>query len=131
MPGARRNPHVLQDNSQKPRRDLFAGSDNSVIFAGVMHWRCFLAPGNQLVRGSSHGRDDDRHMVAGLHLTQDMARHIADTPDVRNLELIAGRANFEVAKDITRPLKVRVGPRIVTALGTSLYGFGVPTPWPR
>jgi transmembrane sensor len=40
------------------------------------------------------------------------------TPDVRNLELIAGRANFEVAKDITRPLKVRVGPRIVTALGT-------------
>jgi transmembrane sensor len=40
------------------------------------------------------------------------------TPDVRNLELMAGRANFEVAKDITRPLKVRVGPRIVTALGT-------------
>lgn len=40
------------------------------------------------------------------------------TPDVRNLELISGRANFEVAKDVTRPLKVRVGPRIVTALGT-------------
>ena len=40
------------------------------------------------------------------------------TPEVRNLELIAGRANFEVAKDVTRPLNVRVGPRIVTALGT-------------
>ncbi len=40
------------------------------------------------------------------------------TPDVRNMELIAGRANFEVAKDVTRPLKVRAGPRTVTALGT-------------
>jgi transmembrane sensor len=40
------------------------------------------------------------------------------TPDVRNIELLAGRANFEVAKDVTRPLKVKVGPRSVTALGT-------------
>lgn len=40
------------------------------------------------------------------------------TPDLRNMELIAGRANFEVAKDIARPLKVRAGPRTVTALGT-------------
>lgn len=40
------------------------------------------------------------------------------TPDVRNMELISGRANFEVAKDVTRPLNVRVGPRTVTALGT-------------
>jgi transmembrane sensor len=40
------------------------------------------------------------------------------TPDVRNIELLAGRANFEVAKDVTRPLKVKVGPRTVTAIGT-------------
>jgi transmembrane sensor len=40
------------------------------------------------------------------------------TPDIRNMELISGRANFEVAKDVTRPLKVRAGPRTVTALGT-------------
>ena len=40
------------------------------------------------------------------------------TPDVRSMELISGRANFEVAKDVTRPLKVRAGPRTVTAVGT-------------
>src|SRR5262245_259143 len=40
------------------------------------------------------------------------------TPDVRGVQLIGGRANFEVAKDVTRPLKVQVGPRTVTAIGT-------------
>ena len=40
------------------------------------------------------------------------------TPDVRGIELTAGRANFEVAKDVTRPLKVHSGPRTVTAIGT-------------
>jgi transmembrane sensor len=38
--------------------------------------------------------------------------------DLRAIELIAGRANFEVTKDVTRPLKVKVGERSVTALGT-------------
>jgi transmembrane sensor len=40
------------------------------------------------------------------------------TSDVRGIELTSGRANFEVAKDVTRPLKVHAGPRTVTALGT-------------
>jgi transmembrane sensor len=40
------------------------------------------------------------------------------TSDVRGIELTAGRANFEVAKDVTRPLKVHSGPRTVTAIGT-------------
>lgn len=40
------------------------------------------------------------------------------TPDVRSIQLASGRANFEVAKDVTRPLKVHAGPRTVTALGT-------------
>jgi transmembrane sensor len=38
--------------------------------------------------------------------------------DLRAIELIAGRANFEVTKDVTRPLKVKAGERSVTALGT-------------
>ena len=84
MPGARRHSHVLKHDGQKPRRYLLARGDNGIIFAGVMHWRCFLAPGHQLVSGAGHGRDDDGHMVARLHLAQDMARHIADTPDIRN-----------------------------------------------
>jgi transmembrane sensor len=38
--------------------------------------------------------------------------------DLRAIQLIAGRANFEVTKDLTRPLKVKVGERSVTATGT-------------
>ena len=38
--------------------------------------------------------------------------------DLRAIELVAGRANFEATKDVTRPLKVKAGERSVTALGT-------------
>jgi len=38
--------------------------------------------------------------------------------DLRAIELVAGRANFEATRDVTRPLKVKVGERSVTALGT-------------
>ena len=40
------------------------------------------------------------------------------TPDVRGIRLIAGRASFDVVKDLTRPLKVHAGARTVTAIGT-------------
>ena len=43
---------------------------------------------------------------------------VSYTADVRGIELMSGRANFEVAKDVTRPLKVHAGPRTVTAIGT-------------
>jgi transmembrane sensor len=48
-------------------------------------------------------------------LTQVAVRY---TDDARNIQLLSGRANFEVAKDVTRPLKVKAGPRTVTAVGT-------------
>jgi len=40
------------------------------------------------------------------------------TSDMRGIELTSGRANFEVAKDVARPLKVHAGQRTVTAIGT-------------
>jgi transmembrane sensor len=38
--------------------------------------------------------------------------------DARSIQLLNGRANFEVVKDVTRPLRVKAGPRTVTAVGT-------------
>ena len=39
-------------------------------------------PGDQLVGGAGHGRDDDGHLVAGVDLALDVARDIADALDV-------------------------------------------------
>ena len=41
------------------------------------------------------------------------------TPAFRTIDLVSGRAYFEVAKDAGRPLRVRAGPRTVTAIGTA------------
>ena len=41
------------------------------------------------------------------------------TPAFRTIDLVSGRAYFQVAKDAERPLRVRAGPRTVTAIGTA------------
>ena len=41
------------------------------------------------------------------------------TSALRTIDLVSGRAYFEVAKDAERPLRVRAGPRTVTAIGTA------------
>ncbi len=40
-------------------------------------------------------------------------------PHARNIQILAGRAHFEVAKDEKRPFNVTVGREIVTAVGTA------------
>ncbi len=44
---------------------------------------------------------------------------IAFNHDARLIDLVSGRAHFEVAKDPQRPFKVRAGDRTVTAIGTA------------
>jgi transmembrane sensor len=82
-------------------------------------WYSMRPPAEQIFR-TAHGEQRVIVLSDGSRMSLDALSEVRVryTPDVRNLELIAGRANFEVAKDITRPLKVRAGPRIVTALGT-------------
>jgi transmembrane sensor len=82
-------------------------------------WYAMRPPAEQILQ-TAHGEQRVIVLSDGSRLSLDALSEVRVryTPDVRNLELIAGRANFEVAKDITRPLNVRVGPRIVTALGT-------------
>jgi transmembrane sensor len=82
-------------------------------------WYAMRPPAEQVLQ-TAHGEQRVIVLSDGSRLSLDALSEVRVryTPDVRNLELIAGRANFEVAKDIARPLNVRVGPRIVTALGT-------------
>jgi transmembrane sensor len=44
---------------------------------------------------------------------------VAFSRDVRLIDLMSGRAHFEVARDASRPFKVRAGGRTVTAIGTA------------
>lgn len=41
------------------------------------------------------------------------------TAEARSIDLVSGRAYFEVAHDAGRPLRVHAGPRTVTAVGTA------------
>lgn len=82
-------------------------------------WYMTRPPAEQIFQ-TVHGEQRVIVLPDGSRLSLDALSEVRMryTPDVRNLELISGRANFEVTKDVTRPLKVRAGPRIVTALGT-------------
>src|SRR5579871_1269970 len=82
LPGARDDSHSLQDDREKPRRDLFAGGDHGVVFARVMQHRRLAAQTHELVGGAGHGRDHDGHVVSGVDLTLDVAGDVADAVDI-------------------------------------------------
>jgi transmembrane sensor len=87
------------------------------IIAAV--WFMTRPPAEQVFQ-TAHGEQRVIVLADGSRMSLDALSEVRVryTQDVRNLELIAGRANFEVTKDVTRPLKVGAGPRVVTALGT-------------
>ena len=82
-------------------------------------WYMLRPPAEQLFQ-TAHGEQRVIVLTDGSRVSLDARTEVRVryTSDIRNLELKHGRASFEVAKDVARPLNVRVGPRIVTALGT-------------
>lgn len=82
-------------------------------------WYQLRAPGEQQFQ-TAHGEQRVIVLDDGSRMSLDAVTRVAVryTSDARSIELLAGRANFEVAKDVTRQLKVRAGPRTVTAIGT-------------
>ena len=85
LPGARVDVHVLQRDGEQAGGHLLAGGDHGVVFAGVEYVALLQgrrAPGDQLVGGARHGRDDDGDVVAGVDLALDVARDVADAVDV-------------------------------------------------
>ncbi len=88
LPGARRQPLVLQHQREQARGHLLAGSDDRVIFALIVDGavarasRRLLHPGDELIRLAGHGRDDDRDLISGVDLAPHMARDIADALEI-------------------------------------------------
>jgi transmembrane sensor len=82
-------------------------------------WYALRPPPEQVFQ-TVHGEQRVIVLPDGSRMSLDALTevHVKYTPDVRSMELMSGRANFEVAKDVTRPLKVRAGERVVTAIGT-------------
>jgi len=65
----------------------------------------------------------ERHSVtledgSRISLDSDTEVKVRFTKDARNLELVKGRARFEVAHDVSRPFSVRAGTETVVAVGT-------------
>ncbi|MEY9406343.1 hypothetical protein ABH989_000809 [Bradyrhizobium ottawaense] len=82
LPGAGLDAHALKHDGKQAGCHLFAGGDDGVVFARVVHRRGLGAPGHQLVGFAGHRRDDHGHFVAGVDLTLHMACDVADTFDV-------------------------------------------------
>lgn len=102
------------------RRSVIAAAFLLLVLPAVgiswYQWRTQVDLEYQTARG------EQRMIVLpdGSRLSLDAMSRVAVnfTPDVRGITLMAGRASFEVVKDVARPLKVRAGPRTVTAIGT-------------
>jgi transmembrane sensor len=102
------------------RRGLAAGlAALLAVPLGILYVTSVRAPPEQLFET---GRGEQRVIVLndGSRMSLDaMSRvKVVYSHDERRVTLDSGRANFEVARDLARPMNVHAGPRTVTALGT-------------
>jgi transmembrane sensor len=91
----------------------------AVVVAPLVVWWGMRGP----VPVEYHTANGEQRVIVlpdGSRLSLDALTHVAVryTDEARSIQLLSGRANFEVARDVTRPLRVKAGPRTVTALGT-------------
>lgn len=85
----------------------------------ALTWLHLRAPQVQKFQ-TAHGEQRVIVLADGSRLSLDALTEVdvSYTKEVRSILLASGRANFEVARDVTRPMNVAAGSRIVTALGT-------------
>ena len=82
LPGARLHAHGLQHDGEQAGGHGLAGGDDGVVLARIVQGRGLAHPRHQLIGGAGHGRDHDRHLVAGVHLALHVTRDVADALDV-------------------------------------------------
>jgi transmembrane sensor len=111
-------------NGAPDRRMLAAGLAAGLAAAiavplGAFWWIRTRPPAPELFE-TGHGEQRTIVLSDGSRMSLDALTRVrvAYTGDLRSIDLVAGRANFEVAKDIARPMKVHAAGRTVTALGT-------------
>jgi hypothetical protein len=82
LPGARGDPHLLQDDGEQPGAHLLARGDHGVIFTRVVHGSRLPAPFDELVGGAGHGRHDNGDLMAGVDLALDVLRDVTDAVEI-------------------------------------------------
>ncbi len=102
------------------RRQLVAAAAGVIAVPLGAAWWFSRKPAGQILT-TGVGEQRTITLADGTRVTMDaMSRLRVDySRQLRLLELTAGRAYFEVAKDAARPLRVFTGERSVTALGTA------------
>ena len=103
------------------RRALAAGIAASIATpAAVYGWFRLRSPAEEMFE-TAHGEQRTIVLTDGSRMSMDARTQVkvAFSSRLRAIYLIAGRANFEVAKDPERPLRVRADGRTVTAIGTA------------
>ena len=102
------------------RRAIAAGAAALIAAPFAAVWWIRSRPPAPAEFETGHGEQRTIVLADGSRMSMDARTKVkvAFTRDLRGIELVAGRANFEVAKDIARPLKVHAAGRTVTALGT-------------
>jgi transmembrane sensor len=102
------------------RRAIAAGLTAVICVAsGALYLSSLRAPPEQQF-ATRRGEQRVIVLADGSRMSLDaMTRvNVVYSHDERRITLTAGRANFEVVRDLARPMNVRAGPRTVTALGT-------------
>jgi transmembrane sensor len=102
------------------RRGLAAGLVALVaVPLGVLYVASTRAPPEEFFET---GRGEQRVIVLadGSRMSLDAMTRVKVVygHDERRITLLSGRANFDVARDLARPMNVHAGPRTVSALGT-------------
>ena len=102
------------------RRGLAAGLVAAILTPlGILYMSSSRGPSEQQFET---GRGEQRVIVLsdGSRMSLDAMTRVKVVMghDERRVTLESGRANFEVARDLARPMNVHAGPRTVTALGT-------------
>ena len=103
------------------RRSVAAGLTALVAAPlGAVWWlNARATPGRAYRTGLGEQRTVTLGDGSRVSLDANTVLKVAYSRDLRLIEFATGRAQFEVAKDATRPLKVRAGAKTITALGTA------------
>ncbi|HTM81629.1 FecR family protein [Asticcacaulis sp.] len=100
------------------RRVILSGAAASVaaaVGAGFLFWR----PTTSYATGVGEQRTVTLADNSRVFLDANSHLRIAMSDEARRIDLLSGRAHFEVAKDPTRPFSVHADDKIVTAVGTA------------
>jgi transmembrane sensor len=102
------------------RRAIAAGAVAAIAAPAGLWWMRHRGRQGELFQ-TALGEQRTLTLADGSRVTLDAlsVMRVRYSAAVRSIDLVQGRAYFEVAHDANRPLRVHAGPRTVTAVGTA------------